>query len=120
MFGLEIPNHEHSPLLGRILARVAFRHSTDFFVGIVKTFPPVDLLESAQIALEVFTSLDGVVTNRLVSLAADLGVAITNIQMLSKERERRMPFPISHLTVVPPWNVLNSLMNNLFIVLLLV
>lgn len=47
MFGLEIPNPENSPLLGSILARVGFLKSMYLFVGIVKAFPPVDLLESA-------------------------------------------------------------------------
>lgn len=45
-------------------------------------------------------------------------MAITNIQMMSKEREPVSPFQTSHLTVLP-WNVLNSLINNWFIVLLL-
>lgn len=50
-------------------------------------------------------------------LAVVNGAAIANIQMMSKEREWIVPFQISHLTILP-WNVLNRLMNNLFIVLL--
>lgn len=50
-------------------------------------------------------------------LALVNGVAVTNMQTMSKEREWITPFQISHLTA-PTCSLLINLINNLLIVLL--
>lgn len=55
------------------VAIVGLLHSPYFSVGIVKIFPPADLLESAQIAFEVFTSFKHIITDRAHSLWLFLG-----------------------------------------------
>lgn len=96
---------------------MGFPDSTYVFVRVLKPFSThVALLESTEGTFESLPSME-LVVHISPLLARVNGVAVTNIQTMSKEREWIIPFQISHLTV-PTWSLLINLINNLFIVLL--
>lgn len=91
---------------------MGFHDSTYVFVRVLKLSTYVALLEFAEGAFESLPSMELVAYIRPPLLALVNGVAVTNIQTMSKERERIIPFQISHLTAPP-----RSVLNNLFIIL---